>query len=52
MHRWFSTCTNLALDWNDSNAGFMEYMNYYNDTHSSSNFTLKFWTNLDESLTI
>jgi hypothetical protein len=31
--------------------GFLEYMNYYNDTHDANNFTLKFSTNFNESLT-
>ncbi len=46
------SCDGRTSGSDDANAGFMEYMNYYNDTHNSSSFTLKFWTNLDESLTM
>ncbi len=36
----------------DTNAGFMEYMNYNEETNNFNRFTLKFWIKLDESLSV
>jgi hypothetical protein len=52
MLRNIFSCDDRTTGVYDVNAGFMEYMNYYNETHNSSSFTLKFSTNFDESLSV
>jgi hypothetical protein len=51
MFRNKFSCDSQATGTNDVNAGFMEYMNYYNDTHDANSFTLKFSTNFNDGLT-
>jgi hypothetical protein len=50
MFRNIFSCDSRTYGLNDPSAGFMEYMNYYNDDHYSSSFTLKFSTNFDENI--
>ena len=50
MSRNIFSCNSQTTGFNDVNAGFMEYLNYNNETHNSSSFTLKFSTNFNESI--